>query len=72
MDLGFYVKRVFTIIVLALETTFYFVLLSYTRAHMMGRFSIDDNYVFKSEKLGIIVMFFVFFMFGQEWCEQWS
>ncbi len=39
---------------------------------MMGRFSIDDNYVFKSEKLGIIVMFFVFFMFGQEWCEQWS
>jgi hypothetical protein len=56
---GSCVKRVFSIIVLALETTFYLVVLLCTVLLLMGEFYVDDKYPLrKSESLGIEVMFF--------------
>ncbi len=55
-------KGVFTVVVLALETNFYLVILSCARAHLMGRFSVDDNYglLRRCKILGISDMCFSF------------
>ncbi len=50
MDLGFLCEEGVHY-VFVLETTFYLVILSCTRTHLMGRFSIDDNYVYKDRKI---------------------
>ncbi len=42
-------KKVFIVVVLELETTFYLIILLCIGAHMMGRFSVDDNNVFNKE-----------------------
>jgi len=44
------VKRVFIVVILALETTFYLVVLSCMRACLMKRFYVDDNYDCKKEQ----------------------
>jgi hypothetical protein len=44
-------KRVFSVIVLVLETTFYLVVLLCTILFMMGEFYVDDKYGFKERKI---------------------
>ncbi len=44
-------KRVFIVVILALKIISYFVVLLCMRAHLMKRFYVDDNYVFKEQKI---------------------
>jgi hypothetical protein len=44
------VKRVFTIVVLVPKITSYLVVLSCTRACLMMRFYVNDNYAFKKDQ----------------------
>jgi hypothetical protein len=64
------VKRVFSVIVFAPETTFYPVVLLCTVLLMMGEFYVDDKYTFKEELKFRDQGYVVCFLFcGGKWCE---